>query len=176
MLFAYFFSRLQFASYSSILLDLELDFSSSPPLHFASSASILLDLDFSISPPLQFTSSSSILQHSRSSCSPSQLLCQFSVRLMLILMVMMLVFEWKSTGHFVGICYAAMYPVLHSPKGRYHVMGDFLGSKYIFSRLEKWSKLYGEFFKPCAFLAERAAKGAPLSDLVINASHIIATH
>ncbi|KAK4857267.1 hypothetical protein QYF36_026243 [Acer negundo] len=40
---------------------------------------------------------------------------------------------------------------------------DSLGSKYIYSRLEEWSKLYGEFFKPCAFLAERAAKGAPLS-------------
>ncbi|XWS14100.1 hypothetical protein CRYUN_Cryun36dG0094100 [Craigia yunnanensis] len=40
---------------------------------------------------------------------------------------------------------------------------DSLGSKYIYSRLEKWSKMYGEFFKPCVFLAERAAKGAPLS-------------
>lgn len=39
---------------------------------------------------------------------------------------------------------------------------DSLGSKYINSRLEEWSKTYGEFFKPCAFLAERAAKGAPL--------------
>ncbi|KAL5782268.1 hypothetical protein ACOSP7_007297 [Xanthoceras sorbifolium] len=40
---------------------------------------------------------------------------------------------------------------------------DSLGSKYIYLRLEEWSKLYGEFFKPCAFLAERAANGAPLS-------------
>ncbi|OIW19601.1 hypothetical protein TanjilG_18411 [Lupinus angustifolius] len=40
---------------------------------------------------------------------------------------------------------------------------DSLGSKYIYSRLEKWSKLYGEFFKPCAYLAARAAKGIPLS-------------
>lgn len=39
---------------------------------------------------------------------------------------------------------------------------DTLGSKYICSRLEEWSSLYGEFFKPCAYLAERAAKGAPL--------------
>lgn len=39
---------------------------------------------------------------------------------------------------------------------------DTLGSKYIYSRLEEWSKTYGEFFKPCAYLAERAAKGAPL--------------
>lgn len=39
---------------------------------------------------------------------------------------------------------------------------DSLGSKYIYSRLEEWSKTYGEFYKPCAFLAERAAKGAPL--------------
>ncbi|XP_044486723.1 glyoxysomal fatty acid beta-oxidation multifunctional protein MFP-a-like [Mangifera indica] len=40
---------------------------------------------------------------------------------------------------------------------------DSLGSKYIYSRMEEWSKLYGDFFKPCAFLAERAAKGAALS-------------
>ncbi|PNY09676.1 glyoxysomal fatty acid beta-oxidation MFP-A protein, partial [Trifolium pratense] len=39
---------------------------------------------------------------------------------------------------------------------------DSLGSKYIYSRLEKWSELYGSFFKPCAYLAARAAKGIPL--------------
>lgn len=39
---------------------------------------------------------------------------------------------------------------------------DLLGSKYICSRLEEWTKIYGDFFKPCAYLAERAAKGAPL--------------
>ncbi|KAI6693028.1 hypothetical protein NL676_020738 [Syzygium grande] len=39
---------------------------------------------------------------------------------------------------------------------------DSLGSKYIYSRLEEWSKLYGGFFKPCAYLANRAAKGIPL--------------
>ncbi|XP_039048834.1 peroxisomal fatty acid beta-oxidation multifunctional protein MFP2-like [Hibiscus syriacus] len=46
---------------------------------------------------------------------------------------------------------------------------DSLGSNYIYSRLEEWSKMYGEFFKPCAFLAERAAKGASLSSLVEQA-------
>lgn len=40
---------------------------------------------------------------------------------------------------------------------------DVLGSKYICSRLLEWTNMYGEFFKPCAFLSERAAKGAPLS-------------
>ncbi|KAL6526496.1 Peroxisomal fatty acid beta-oxidation multifunctional protein mfp2 [Orobanche gracilis] len=40
---------------------------------------------------------------------------------------------------------------------------DSLGSKYIYSRLEEWSKSYGGFFKPCSYLAERAAKGATLS-------------
>jgi enoyl-CoA hydratase/3-hydroxyacyl-CoA dehydrogenase len=43
---------------------------------------------------------------------------------------------------------------------------DSLGSKYICSRLEEWSNMYGEFFKPCTFLAERAAKGASLSSPV----------
>ncbi|KAL6503365.1 hypothetical protein OROGR_025288 [Orobanche gracilis] len=40
---------------------------------------------------------------------------------------------------------------------------DSLGSKYIYSRLEEWSNSYGGFFKPCSYLAERAAKGTPLS-------------
>ncbi|KAJ8539800.1 hypothetical protein K7X08_014052 [Anisodus acutangulus] len=40
---------------------------------------------------------------------------------------------------------------------------DTLGSKYICSRLDEWSRMYGDFFKPCSYLAERAAKGAPLS-------------
>ncbi|KAJ1407666.1 hypothetical protein SESBI_24140 [Sesbania bispinosa] len=43
---------------------------------------------------------------------------------------------------------------------------DSLGSKYVYSRLGEWSKLYGEFFKPCAYLAARAAKGIPLSTSV----------
>ncbi|KAF9677982.1 hypothetical protein SADUNF_Sadunf08G0164600 [Salix dunnii] len=46
---------------------------------------------------------------------------------------------------------------------------DSFGSKYIYSRLEEWSKTYGEFFEPCAFLAERSAKGAPLSSPVEHA-------
>ncbi|CAN4094945.1 unnamed protein product [Withania somnifera] len=40
---------------------------------------------------------------------------------------------------------------------------DTLGSKYICSRLDDWSRMYGDFFKPCSYLAERASKGAPLS-------------
>ncbi|CAA2997987.1 glyoxysomal fatty acid beta-oxidation multifunctional MFP-a [Olea europaea subsp. europaea] len=43
---------------------------------------------------------------------------------------------------------------------------DTLGSKYICSRLEEWSNLYGGFFKPCSYLAQRAAKGATLSSSV----------
>ncbi|XP_010525280.1 PREDICTED: uncharacterized protein DDB_G0271670-like [Tarenaya hassleriana] len=39
---------------------------------------------------------------------------------------------------------------------------DSLGSKYICSRLNEWSRTYGDFFKPCDFMAERASKGAPL--------------
>ncbi|KAI5581090.1 hypothetical protein BDE02_08G197900 [Populus trichocarpa] len=46
---------------------------------------------------------------------------------------------------------------------------DSFGSKYVYSRLEEWSKTYGEFFEPCAFLAERGAKGAPLSSPVEQA-------
>ena len=39
---------------------------------------------------------------------------------------------------------------------------DTQGADYIYRRLEEWTKVYGECFKPCAFLAERAAKGIPL--------------
>lgn len=42
---------------------------------------------------------------------------------------------------------------------------DLLGAKYIYSRLDEWSKMYGGFFKPCAYLAERAAKGIPLVNI-----------
>ncbi|XP_042381148.1 peroxisomal fatty acid beta-oxidation multifunctional protein MFP2-like isoform X1 [Zingiber officinale] len=41
---------------------------------------------------------------------------------------------------------------------------DSLGANYVCKRLEEWTKVYGElFFKPCAFLRERAGKGIPLS-------------
>ncbi|KAH7856829.1 hypothetical protein Vadar_005949 [Vaccinium darrowii] len=46
---------------------------------------------------------------------------------------------------------------------------DSLGSAYICSRLEEWSNMYGGFFKPCAYMAERAAKGAPLSSPAVQA-------
>ncbi|GMP68702.1 hypothetical protein CsSME_00028236 [Camellia sinensis var. sinensis] len=47
---------------------------------------------------------------------------------------------------------------------------DSLGSKYICSKLEEWSNVYdGGFFKPCAYLAERATKEALLSTLVERA-------
>ncbi|CAI8590116.1 unnamed protein product [Vicia faba] len=46
---------------------------------------------------------------------------------------------------------------------------DSLGSKYIYSRLAEWSKLYGDFFNPSAYLAARAAKGIPLSASVEQA-------
>ncbi|XP_022727847.1 glyoxysomal fatty acid beta-oxidation multifunctional protein MFP-a-like isoform X2 [Durio zibethinus] len=39
---------------------------------------------------------------------------------------------------------------------------DTLGSKYICSKLEKWSKTYGAFFNPCAYLAEKALKRTSL--------------
>lgn len=44
---------------------------------------------------------------------------------------------------------------------------DTLGSKYIYSKLNEWSKMYGGFFEPCSYLAERAAKGAPLVSVMI---------
>ncbi|KAL3380218.1 hypothetical protein AABB24_000716, partial [Solanum stoloniferum] len=40
---------------------------------------------------------------------------------------------------------------------------DTVGSKYICSRLDEWATIYGKNFKPCDYLAEKAARGIPLS-------------
>lgn len=40
---------------------------------------------------------------------------------------------------------------------------DSLGSNYIYSKLKIWAESYGDFFKPCPFLEERAATGSKLS-------------
>ncbi|KAF3975732.1 hypothetical protein ACB098_02G049900 [Castanea mollissima] len=65
---------------------------------------------------------------------------------------------------------AAVYGMGFPPyRGGILFWADSLGSKYIYSRLEEWSNSYGEFFKPCAYLAERASKGAPLSSPVEQA-------
>ena len=39
---------------------------------------------------------------------------------------------------------------------------DSIGAKYIHGKLEEWTNRYGGFFKPCSYLADRAAKGIPL--------------
>lgn len=48
------------------------------------------------------------------------------------------------------------------PRGGIMFWADTLGANYIFERLEAWSKMYGDFFKPCSYLTERATKGIPL--------------
>ncbi|BAS72014.1 Os01g0348600, partial [Oryza sativa Japonica Group] len=40
---------------------------------------------------------------------------------------------------------------------------DSIGAKYIHDKLEVWAKRYSDIFKPCSYLAERAANGVPLS-------------
>ena len=46
---------------------------------------------------------------------------------------------------------------------------DSLSAKYVYDRLEAWSKDYGQFFKPCEYLAARARQGASLvKDLEIH--------
>ncbi|XP_031495736.1 peroxisomal fatty acid beta-oxidation multifunctional protein [Nymphaea colorata] len=40
---------------------------------------------------------------------------------------------------------------------------DTVGAGYIYSRLKKWAETYGPFYKPSAFLEQRAATGLPLS-------------
>ncbi|KAF5944690.1 hypothetical protein HYC85_018767 [Camellia sinensis] len=58
---------------------------------------------------------------------------------------------------------AAVMGMAFFPSYRGGIMfwADSLGSKYVCSKLEEWSNVYdGGFFKPCAYLAERATKGA----------------
>ncbi|XP_024368113.1 peroxisomal fatty acid beta-oxidation multifunctional protein MFP2 [Physcomitrium patens] len=45
---------------------------------------------------------------------------------------------------------------------------DIIGAKYIASRLNTWTKAHGDFFKPCAFLEERASSGVKLSVPIRN--------
>ncbi|KAL1563383.1 peroxisomal fatty acid beta-oxidation multifunctional protein AIM1-like [Salvia divinorum] len=40
---------------------------------------------------------------------------------------------------------------------------DTIGADHIYKNLQKWSELYGNFFKPSRFLEERATRGIPLS-------------
>lgn len=57
---------------------------------------------------------------------------------------------------------------------------DMVGAKYIASKLNQWAKTYNNFFKPCAFLEERAASGVrlvsnlsvlPFDDSSVGAEH-----
>jgi enoyl-CoA hydratase/3-hydroxyacyl-CoA dehydrogenase len=40
---------------------------------------------------------------------------------------------------------------------------DTVGAPYIYSKLRKWAESYGAFFKPSAYLEQRAKSGLPLS-------------
>lgn len=62
---------------------------------------------------------------------------------------------------------------------------DMVGAKYIASKLNQWSKTYNNFFKPCAFLEERAASGVrlvstlrvlPFDDSIVRAQHCEVFH
>uniref|UniRef100_A0A287ICW2 3-hydroxyacyl-CoA dehydrogenase n=1 Tax=Hordeum vulgare subsp. vulgare TaxID=112509 RepID=A0A287ICW2_HORVV len=48
-------------------------------------------------------------------------------------------------------------------RGGVMLWGDSIGAKYIHEKLQLWAKRYDSFFEPCSYLAERAAKGIPLS-------------
>ncbi|WVZ98184.1 hypothetical protein U9M48_043653 [Paspalum notatum var. saurae] len=56
-----------------------------------------------------------------------------------------------------------------SYRGGVMFWADSLGAKYVYNRLEAWSKDYGEFFKPCEYLAARAHQGASLAAKVDSA-------
>ncbi|KAL6844990.1 hypothetical protein ACP4OV_025163 [Aristida adscensionis] len=50
-----------------------------------------------------------------------------------------------------------------SYRGGVMFWADSLSAKYVYHRLDTWSKDYGEFFKPCEYLAVRARQGASLA-------------
>ncbi|KAJ4765626.1 Fatty acid oxidation complex subunit alpha [Rhynchospora pubera] len=47
---------------------------------------------------------------------------------------------------------------------------DTIRANYIYSKLSKWSEIYGGFFTPCSYLEERAKKGLPLSSMSTSSS------
>ena len=53
----------------------------------------------------------------------------------------------------------------------FHIRGgvmfwaDSLGAKYVYDRLDAWSKDYGDFFRPCEYLAESSSGCIPGKDL-----------
>ncbi|XP_062231207.1 peroxisomal fatty acid beta-oxidation multifunctional protein MFP2-like [Phragmites australis] len=53
-----------------------------------------------------------------------------------------------------------------SYRGGVMFWADLLSAKYVYNRLEAWSKDYGEFFRPCEYLAARAHQGASLAAMV----------
>ncbi|KAI9119211.1 hypothetical protein K1719_009886 [Acacia pycnantha] len=53
-----------------------------------------------------------------------------------------------------------------SHRGGIVFWADLLGANYVYTRLKKWSELYGNFYKPSRYLEERAMKGIPLSSPV----------
>jgi hypothetical protein len=53
---------------------------------------------------------------------------------------------------------------------------DSLGAKYVYDRLDAWSKDYGEFFRPCEYLAVRARQGVSLVKIYIIMSLILLIH
>ncbi|XP_012846457.1 PREDICTED: peroxisomal fatty acid beta-oxidation multifunctional protein AIM1-like isoform X4 [Erythranthe guttata] len=44
---------------------------------------------------------------------------------------------------------------------------DTIGADHVYTSLEKWSKLYGNFFRPSKFLEERAKRGIPLVNVFL---------
>jgi hypothetical protein len=54
-----------------------------------------------------------------------------------------------------------MQSLFHT-RGGVMFWADSLGAKYVYNRLEAWSKDYGGFFKPCGYLTVRARQNASL--------------
>jgi hypothetical protein len=64
-------------------------------------------------------------------------------------------------------------PVLLCTRGGVMFWADSLGTEYVYKRLDAWSKDYGEFFRPCEYLAVRARRGASLVSSVAWFIHIV---
>ncbi|XP_023536737.1 peroxisomal fatty acid beta-oxidation multifunctional protein AIM1-like isoform X2 [Cucurbita pepo subsp. pepo] len=43
---------------------------------------------------------------------------------------------------------------------------DLVEPKHVYTSLKKWSEQYGDVFKPCKYLEDRAARGIPLSEAI----------
>ena len=69
---------------------------------------------------------------------------------------------WCFTFHILTHNWYHIYILYIYIRGGILFWADTMGTNYVYSRPMTWCNLYGGFFKPCDYLAERAIRGLSL--------------